>query len=487
MRGRRLAGVQLRPRNASVGSIWAEAPVFIDATYEGDLAAMAGASFRIGRESRDEFGEPHAGRIYMNFGSTELLPGSTGAGDKAIQSYCFRFTATTDPSNRVPVIKTEHYSRSDYHWLLEDIRAGKITRFDQVFGVFPLPCGKVELNSLNPVPKTGVPSESSDLAEECWLWPEASHRKRAAIYRRYLAHNTGLVWMLQNDPEIPQELREDSLRYGWCKDEFVNHDHVPRQVYVREGRRINGEYLLKEQDGNLAPGWQRTEVQPASIAIVEWEFDSHACHRYDPAHPGTREGYTFVPHAPLQVPYGVVVPREVNGLLVPVACSCTHIAYNALRMEPVFAILGETCARAADLALKHGAELRDVSTAELQHDVVMHRGAITYFEDLTQEHPAFAAMQWLGARGFNTGYRALAEQSLTVTEAEERMARIGTFLKLKPSAPSKDNTPLGMVKAVEILRLAGLNNAVAKDANERVLTIAEFAQLIYDALHSESV
>jgi hypothetical protein len=74
-----------------------------------------------------------------------------------------------------------------------------------------------------------------------------------------------------------------------------------------------------------------------------------------------------------------------------------------------------------------------------------------------------------------------------VTEAEERMARIGTFLKLKPSAPSKDNTPLGMVKAVEILRLAGLNNAVAKDANERVLTIAEFAQLIYDALHSESV
>jgi hypothetical protein len=110
----------------------------------------------------------------MRFGSNELLPGSTGEGDKAIQSFCFRFSATADPANQVPIEKPQGYDRSEYHYLLEDIRSGKLTNLAQVFGVFKMPNGKVQFNSQNPLPETGLPSESLDLAEACWRWPEAT-------------------------------------------------------------------------------------------------------------------------------------------------------------------------------------------------------------------------------------------------------------------------------------------------------------------------
>ena len=101
-------------------------------------------------------------------------------------------------------------------------------------------------------------------------------------------------------------------------------------------------------------------MQLTSIGIVEWSFDSHGCHKYDPAHPGVREGYTMVPHEPFQIPYGVIVPRRVDGLLVPVACSCSHVAYNAIRMEPVFMVLGEAAGIAAHLAIRDSVAVRRV-------------------------------------------------------------------------------------------------------------------------------
>lgn len=101
-----------------------------------------------------------------------------------------------------------------------------------------------------------------------------------------------------------------------------------------------GEYVLTERDADVDVAMGRTKVQPESIAVIEWAFDPHGHHKYDPKHPGVREGYYFVLHEPFQVPYGVLVPRKIDGLLVPVACSCSHVAYNALRMEPVFMALG---------------------------------------------------------------------------------------------------------------------------------------------------
>ena len=121
--------------------------VFVDATYEGDLAAMAGAPFRTGRESRQEYNETHAGVIYMKFRSTELLPGSTGEADNATQGFCFRFHVTNDPAKRVPIAKPANYNRTDYYLAIEDILAGRITKFRDIIQVYPMPDGRFELNS----------------------------------------------------------------------------------------------------------------------------------------------------------------------------------------------------------------------------------------------------------------------------------------------------------------------------------------------------
>lgn len=468
-------------RNLSTGArVRLEAEVFVDATYEGDLAALAGAPFRTGRESRREYGEPHAGRIYMRFGDTEPLPGSTGEADNATQAYCFRFHVTNDPAYRVPIAKPEGYHRDDYHWVLEDIRAGRATRFRHIIQVYPMPRGRFELNSDHVHPDTGVPKESLDLAEENWEWPTATLARRREIYRRYLTHNVGMIWLLQNDPEVPESLRADARQYGWHREEWPENHHLPRQVYVRQGRRIVGEYVLTERDADLDPALARSRVQPTSVGVIEWAFDPHGHHRYDPAHPGVREGYFYVRHEPFQAPYGILVPREIDGLLVPVACSASHVAYNALRMEPVFMALGEAAGIAAHLAMAHGVPPRRVPTAELQALLVERRGVVTFYEDVPFDHPRFAALQYLGARGLCPGYRAEPEKRLPRPDAAARLARILGFEGRAWQAPAGDSgAPLSGAALAGWLGEAGYR---APAQPEGPLDVASFAEIVYAAL-----
>ncbi len=459
--------------------------VFIDATYEGDLAAMAGAPFRTGREGRDEFSEPHAGRIYMRFGTTDPLPGSTGQADNATEAYCFRFHVTNVAENRVPIEKPKGYNREDYHFVLDDIRSGRATTFRHIIQLIEMPGGKYELNSDHPHPDTGVPSESLDLAEECWPWPTATPAERQQIYRRYLTHNVGLVWLLQNDPEVPDSLREDARQWGWCKDEWPGHGHVPRQVYVRQGRRIEGHSMLTEHDGDRLPPLDRTAVQPDSIGVIEWPFDPHGCHKYDPDHPGVREGYFFVQHAPFQVPYGVIVPKSVDALLVPVACSCSHVAYNALRMEPVFMALGEASGIAAHLTIAEKTPVSEISVSRLQQLLVEGGGVITFYSDLNFDHPDFAPLQWLGARSLNPGYKATPDMKLTRRDGWTKLGRI--FAHEGKAWPAPQTDPEAKLCWPELhtwLRQAGYQASAAglQVPEEQQLTLSEFAQIVYASL-----
>ena len=475
----RLTGIILQHRKAPGLPAPVSGKVFIDATYEGDLAAMAGAPFRTGRESRAEYNEPHAGRIYMRFHDTELLPGSTGEADNATQAYCFRFHVTNDPAKRIRIEKPAGYNRADYHFVLEDIRAGRATTFRQIIQVYPMPNGRFELNSDHVHPDTGVPSESLDLAEDNWEWPTATPARRREIYQRYLTHNVGLIWLLQNDPEVPAALRQDALQYGWHRDEWPANNHISRQVYVRQGRRILGDYVLTERDADLDPTLARTRVQPSSIAVIEWAFDPHGHHKYDPAHPGVREGYFYVDHAPFQVPYGVLVPRKIDGLLVPVACSCSHVAYNALRMEPVFMALGEACGIAAHLAIQHGTAVRKAPVDRLQSHLAERRGVITFYEDLPFDDPSFASFQYLGARGLNPGYAATKTVALTRANAGERLARILKFEGKSWTLPGGNRQdPLSSAELVAWLKQAGYPRAVAETSVEQ-LDLARFATTVY--------
>jgi FAD dependent oxidoreductase len=354
------------------------ANTFIDCSYEGDLAALAGVPYRVGRESRGEYGEPLAGRIYMDLATKEILPGSTGEADRGIQAFCFRFPLTQVPENRVPVTKPAGYNRDDYRDLLADVKEGKIKTLRDTMQLRKAPNGKYISNNDHTHPGKGSPRQSLDLAEENWDWPEAGHEARARMFARYWSYNEGFLWFLQNDPEVPEPLRDVMGRWGFCKDEFPDNGHRPWHLYVREGRRILGESTFTTRDAEADPATGKPQPRADAIALVEYGFDSHAVRKYDPAHPGVREGYVLMKHPITQLPYGIVVPQKVDGLLVPVACSASRLAYQTIRMEPVFMALGEACGIAAMTAKSGGTTVRNVDVKSVQREIVKRGGVILH-------------------------------------------------------------------------------------------------------------
>src|SRR3712207_5588695 len=93
-------------------------------------------------------------------------------------------------------------------------------------------------------------------------------------------------------------------------------------------------------------------------------------------------------------------------------------------MEPVFMALGEASGLAAHLAIRDGVALRKMPTAELQALLVERKAVVTFLDDVPFDDPDFAALQWLGARGLNTGYSARKNAPLTRRDGAERLTRV---------------------------------------------------------------
>ena len=69
-----------------------------------------------------------------------------------------------------------------------------------------------------------------------------------------------------------------------------------------------------------------------------------------------------------RIPYRAITPdrAECTNLLVPVCLSSSHIAYGSARMEPVFMVLGESVAVAANIAIKGKTTVQEIDTDKLQ-------------------------------------------------------------------------------------------------------------------------
>jgi hypothetical protein len=456
------------------------AKVFIDASYEGDLYARAGAEYSVGRESRYEYGERHAGRIYSRFGHDELLPGSTGEGDKAVQAYCFRMNMTKVPENRIPVTKPAVYDRNDYLILLDDIKAGLLSVNHRPNTTTPVQFmpkhnGKFEINSNHPSPVLGAPKISLDLPEECWAYPEASYEEREQIVERYKNYHLGFMWFMQNDPEVPETFRQEMSEYGFSKDEYTSNGNFPRQIYVREARRLHGAYVFTQHEDEIVPGLQRTRVHPTSIAIAEYPWDSHGCTRYDPKHPGVREGYFYVEHAPMQIPFEVMIPKTVDGLLVPVALSCSHVGQQTLRMEPGYMAYGQAAGIAAHLSIRGKVQPRNVSIEQLQSELVKQKAVIAYLGDVTREDPDYEAFQYLAVKGFNTGYELKPDELITREEAASCLKRIEKFSKKRWAVPSSQDK--GILRTEDLRKWLSLSTRDEGRAGD--LTRRHFARMVY--------
>lgn len=314
--------------------------VYIDALYEGDLLAQAGVAYRVGAEGRHEYGEPHAWR----------------EPSLQVQAYNYRLCLTNDPANRVMVERPAGYDRDTYRDLLAYLRQAQPARFDRdCFSMVPMPNGKVDANA-------GAGWQSSDYVGQNWEYPGETLVRRREIARAHRDYITGLLYFVQHDPEVPETVRSEALRWGLARDEFTDNGNWPHALYVREARRMRGLYVFTEMDAT------ERNAKVRSIAAGDYAIDSHGV--YLATYPdGTRHahgGSVYLTVQPYDIPYGVVVPRYVENLLVPVCVSATHIGYGTLRMEPVYMKLGQVCGEAAAMACEAACPVQYVDVAALR-------------------------------------------------------------------------------------------------------------------------
>jgi len=351
--------------------------IFIDASYEGDLMAMAGEDYVLGAESREKYNE-------------SLAPEKA---NPHVMSYNFRVAVTKDPTNRLEFYPPEGYDSTAYPILLEGFESGRFTELRDVIQILEIPNQKANLND-----RHSSDTESFMLYNETDRWPEASHEKRQELKALAEFKAKSYFYFLSHDPRVPGQVREEMLLWGYPKDEFIANNHFPPWLYVREGRRMIGEHTFTQHDGRPAPGSVRAPAQEDGVAIGDYGFNSHGSHLDSAGHKaGMIKGEPTVPY---QVPYRCMLPKKTDNLLVPVALSASRVGYATIRMEPVWTGLGEAAGMAAVVALENEKAPRDIEAAGLQtrlHDA----GAKTFYvSDVPPASPYFHAVQFLGNRGF---------------------------------------------------------------------------------------
>lgn len=376
--------------------------VFIDATYEGDLAAAAGVPFRIGREAQQQYNEPMAGVLYKYWAGPPG-PGSTGEGDDAVQAYNFRLCLTRNPDHMTPIPKPAGYDRREYASLVDDVKLGRTTRVDnarggemdfdgigRVVNMVKIPNGKTDANNQH----AGL--ISTDLPEENWRWPTADWAWRDRFARRLRGYTLGLLWFAQHDGELPEQFRRRCLAWGLASSEYADNGHFPRQVYVREGRRIEGEYLFTAHDALSKRG---SAEHRTSITASHYSLDSHAVRKRRPGRVHL-DGFFSYPTRPYSVPYGVIVPQRVDGLLTPVPVSGTHIGFSTLRMEPCWMALGQAAGTAACISIEDGLPPRKIDVVKLQRRLLRQGAVLIYFRDAGPGDEHYEVLQHFALKGF---------------------------------------------------------------------------------------
>lgn len=400
--------------------------VFIDGTYEGDLAGAAGAPFRLGREGAAEFNEPCAGKLYKIWDGP-IGEGSTGEADDAVQSYNYRVCLTQREDLRLPIPRPASYNRDEYVSLIDDLKHSRHTGLDEpmprdirwLVCRVSLPNGKTDSNNNHQA------FISTDLPEENWPWPTADWDWRDRFAGRLRDYILGLFYFAQHDPELPEDFRKACLTYGLAKDEYVDNGNFPRQVYVREGRRIVGEYLFTAHDALPAAGGERPPLHADSITASHYDLDSHAVRKREPGRVHLDGFFSIHETKPYTVPYRVIVPKQVENLLVPVAVSATHVGFSTLRMEPCWMAMGEAAGEAADLAINAGVATRNIDIAALQRRLLEHGAVLLYYSDATPADPAFDVLQILGLRGVLREWEARLDEPALPNDAANWAKALG--------------------------------------------------------------
>ena len=418
MDGTKILSLTVAGGENSADTLSYNAKWFIDASYEGDLMAKSGVSYRTGREDCSEYGETWNG-VHMRhlhqfpdgvdpyvipgdpssgllWGISEGTLAAQGSGDNLIQAYNYRICLTDNPDNRIPIEKPENYDPSKYELLLRVYDAQSHMREINQYFIW----------SIGPNRKTDVNNRgafSTDMIGANHNYPEATWEERQEIIKAHKEYTLGLLYFVATDPRVPAEIQNFVKEWGLPKDEYVEHGNWTPQLYVRECRRMVGEYVATQADCD------NKVIAPEGIAYAAYTMDSHNTQRIVIEKDGKKmvknEGDVEIGGGmPYPISYRSLTPKreECTNLLVPICCSASHIAYGSIRMEPVFMCMGQAAGMAIALADQQGLErVQDVNYMDI-NDIMAVNPYLdgTSADIIIDDNQAVAkGDKWLGSKG----------------------------------------------------------------------------------------
>ncbi|MBB6325197.1 hypothetical protein FHS59_000812 [Algoriphagus iocasae] len=345
-----------------------QAPILIDATELGDVAAAQGLTYRIGMDARDEIGESFAPEesndIIQDLTYVVTLQDYGEGADKTIPK----------PSNYDPAEFECACAHSDP---ITDKAA--VSDCQKMINYGKLPNGKYMINwpncgndyYLNIIEKT--PEEREEALEEA---------KQASLrFVYYIQHELGFKHL------------------GISEEEYPTKDMLPMIPYHRESRRYVGmvDFTLP---------YVRTPFEAPSpfyrtgAAVGDYTIDHH--HKKNPEAPAIDFIKIRVPS--YNIPLGSLVPKEHPALiLAEKSISVSNIVNGATRLQPVVLGIGQASGVLASVAMKEKIELQKVSIRQVQSVLLSQNAYIMPFLDMSPSDENFIAIQKIGATGILKG------------------------------------------------------------------------------------
>jgi hypothetical protein len=463
-------------KNPSAGSVTVRAKMFIDCGYEGDLMAKAGVSYSVGREANSDYnetingvqlmqghqmpdgidpykdkGNPQSGLVW---GVSNATLERSGNGDKKVQAYNYRICLTSNPSNMVEITRPANYDSTKYELALRlHEYYPQRRKLNDYFIWSGMPNQKTDINNRN--------GFSTDMIGMNYDYPDADYAKRKEIIRQHELYTKGLLYFYGHDPRVPQELREEMLKWGYPKDEFTDNGNWSPQLYVREARRLVGQYVMTQAN------CESKVIVEDGVGLAAYTMDSHNVQRLVVNGQVKNEGNVEVGgFGPYPISYGSLIPKatECTNLFVPVCLSATHIAYGSIRMEPVFMVLAQSSATAAVMAIDSKTDIQKISVSSLQQKLVANPLADGSGFDVLLDNDNSKIITTTGTwatekkGGYGSSYFFSTDQNSTATfqTSIERKGKYNCFIYVpkvaEPSATMPITLTVGKTKVEKVIK-----------------------------------
>jgi hypothetical protein len=273
---------------------WFEGKIFIDGTGDGTIGYLAGAEYRIGREARNEFNEPHA-----------------------------------------PEIADTHTMGASILFRAEDM--GYPVPFDPVDWGYPVTReGERAHRGVGKDRNHGKYWHSDTVG---WWWVEYggmidSIHDNEAIRDKLQSIVFGIWDYIKNhNPKTKDQAKNYALTWIGA---------VPGK---RESRRLIGDHILTE------PEVAAMTIFPDQIAVGGWSMDLHPPEGYFAAGPGAVHTRMDLPYS---IPYRSIYSKNVENLFLGSRCiSASHVAFGSTRLIATIALMGQACGTAATMCIQN--------------------------------------------------------------------------------------------------------------------------------------